>query len=295
MEKMSKKTALVLSGGGSHGSFEVGVLKALTEFGKTYSVISGVSVGALNGLWLAQSPKAMQREAVRSLETLWTEMLAGNGSVYKPWYFYPFNYVASLWKGSLNHTKPLRTILEFNFNKEKLASSGVVLRVGAVSLTTGLYRSASSTNPVELNKMVDWVMASAAMPIIFEPVRIDDEVWVDGGARNITPISDILENHPDVDEIDVILADSLEAMPQKPIKSFTNVLNVAARCLSVAVDEVHRTDLDAVNEAGQKVKINIYAPNKALDFESFDFDGKKLKAAIELGYQETLAKLRQAN
>lgn len=49
-------------------------------------------------------------------------------------------------------------------------------------------------------------LASASMPI-FSPVELDGESWVDGGVRNITPISDVIESG--IEEIDVILADQI--------------------------------------------------------------------------------------
>lgn len=44
-----KKTALVLSGGGSRGAYQCGVWQALTELGITIDIVIGVSVGAING------------------------------------------------------------------------------------------------------------------------------------------------------------------------------------------------------------------------------------------------------
>ena len=48
------KKAVVLGGGGSRGSYQVGVWKALTELGFDYTVVTGTSVGALNGAFMAQ-------------------------------------------------------------------------------------------------------------------------------------------------------------------------------------------------------------------------------------------------
>src|SRR5699024_10116791 len=51
--KDHKDIALVLAGGGAKGSFQVGALKVLYEHGYQFDVISGVSVGALNGAMIA--------------------------------------------------------------------------------------------------------------------------------------------------------------------------------------------------------------------------------------------------
>ena len=64
-----KKTALVLSGGGSRGAYEVGVWKALHEMGITIDIITGASVGAINGAMIAQGDLAMTETLWKQLET----------------------------------------------------------------------------------------------------------------------------------------------------------------------------------------------------------------------------------
>lgn len=58
------KRALVLAGGGSKGAYEVGFIKALDELNIDFSIVTGTSIGALNGCLLAQGDK-------ESLENLW--------------------------------------------------------------------------------------------------------------------------------------------------------------------------------------------------------------------------------
>ena len=53
-EKIEKKTALVLSGGGARGAYEAGVWQALTELGVKIDIITGTSVGAINAAMVAQ-------------------------------------------------------------------------------------------------------------------------------------------------------------------------------------------------------------------------------------------------
>ncbi|MDD3641725.1 MAG: patatin-like phospholipase family protein, partial [Atribacterota bacterium] len=51
---MSEKYGLVLEGGGAKGSYEIGAYKALEEMGIQISAVTGTSVGALNGVMIAQ-------------------------------------------------------------------------------------------------------------------------------------------------------------------------------------------------------------------------------------------------
>ena len=69
----------MLRGGGVHGSYEVGVFKALIEsldpIEYAYDVISGVSVGAINGAMLAFYPPGEEKNALAELENLYMNYL----------------------------------------------------------------------------------------------------------------------------------------------------------------------------------------------------------------------------
>ncbi|WP_101103482.1 patatin-like phospholipase family protein [Macromonas bipunctata] len=63
------KTGLVLSGGGAKGAYQVGVLKALDEMGIAIDMVSGASIGALNGAVLVSSPS--MKEGIARMEKIW--------------------------------------------------------------------------------------------------------------------------------------------------------------------------------------------------------------------------------
>ncbi|MGN0703060.1 MAG: patatin-like phospholipase family protein, partial [Lentihominibacter sp.] len=64
-----KKTALVLSGGGSRGAYEIGVWKALRELGIRLDIITGTSVGSINGAMIAQGDLELTEKLWKQLET----------------------------------------------------------------------------------------------------------------------------------------------------------------------------------------------------------------------------------
>lgn len=69
---MNGKLGLVFSGGGARGAYQVGVVKALAQLGLEPVVISGTSIGALNGAIVAAS-KTM-REAAQLMESIWLQL-----------------------------------------------------------------------------------------------------------------------------------------------------------------------------------------------------------------------------
>jgi len=70
MNPVTPKLGLVLSGGGAKGAYEVGVLKAMAHLGLEPSVVSGASIGALNGAVVAAAPDL--KTASEQLEVMWT-------------------------------------------------------------------------------------------------------------------------------------------------------------------------------------------------------------------------------
>ena len=82
------KRALLLAGGGAHGAYQVGILRKLVlEQGLDFDIIRGVSVGALNGAFLAEAPTGAGsidnlKAQVQKLTELWREEIRGNDSIY---------------------------------------------------------------------------------------------------------------------------------------------------------------------------------------------------------------------
>lgn len=267
--------ALVLSGGGVRGAFEAGVIKALAEKGSTWDIIAGVSVGAINAAFLAQFSKSSQLIGAQELVKLWLSI--SDKDIKKRWF--PFGKLQSLWTGGLYNTSPLLSLMMKHLDSNKLISSGVDLRIGVVSLNTGKYKYVNNSTP----NLPKWVLASSAFPVAFPPIEIDNELWVDGGIRDITPITDVLDSKPT--NVDVIVATMLgDDMPFQ--KSDKNPLSIALRSANVMADEILNTDLIRVPDDYLE-KIKIYQPPKGLipSIDVLDFNPKVISYLIELGYK----------
>lgn len=274
--------ALVLSGGGAHGAFQAGVLKRLFELDpQPYRVFTGVSVGAINCAWLAQF--ASLQSAVLNLEQMWLSI--DNGDVKKHWL--PFSFLSGLWKESLYNNKPLKKLLENNFDPKRVKTAQNILKVGAVSLNSYEYRLFDQDHP----EILEAVLASSAFPIMFEPRKIDGHLWTDGGVRTVTPLKAAMLE--DVTDIDVIVCSPLHRDEKK--KDPKNVLDVAIRSLGAMMDEVTVNDVrmaelynDLVS-AGlkpgkKKYNIRLFQPAEDLPGDSLDFDPKLIKQKIDIGY-----------
>jgi len=282
------KRALVLSGGGSKGAYQVGALKALAENGRYWNTVHGVSVGALNGSWIAMHKPEEHATCMPGLLEIWKSVKNSN-SIYEPWKSWKLHYGWSMWKGSLNSGKPMRKLVEGLWNEDKLRNSGVRFTVGCCSLTTGQYQSIDAANT---KNMMEYVLASSHLPVVFEPLTIDGEQWVDGGIRHQIPILEALKERPD--EIDAIITSpvSMERVTaiETPLKSCPRV---ALRASEILADQVYINDFFMVFKAAKNlgIKINVFAPSAQPNEDSMNFDQGIIQTAIEMGYRETKNRL----
>lgn len=280
---------LVLSGGGSRGAYQVGVLKRLVEAGKSWDLVAGISVGALNGSYLAMFDKADVAKGMEKLEGIWLG-IKGTEDIVKPWLPSHLNHIAGYFKGSLKSSAPLLSLIESRFNHTALKSSDVDCRIGAVSLGRGQFRTIRKYE----DNFLKWILASATMPVVMPPVEIEDDKWVDGGVREQTPINSVMDvignclNRGEPIEIDLVLSGPThnKVLAVHPTK-ITNLMLVALRCTQLAIEEIYLSNLGMLAEVKS---INIYEPKLPLVVNSMEFLPEEIKAMIKIGYDETCTK-----
>lgn len=241
------KRALVLSGGGAKGAFQVGALEYLVnERGLDFDVIAGVSTGALSAIMLAQGAGL---SGLRTQLTRLRELYEGIRSPRDIYRKRPLGLLQLLlFKSSLYDPEPLRRLLRRHVDLEALRSSGKALRVGAACLETGEYRTVDEHHP----NVVDFACASGSMPVFFPPVRIDvngeRRSWVDGGVRHITPLSeafralkDLSDGQDGEDEMYVLLCSPLTT--ERATRTWKTGLPIAMRAVELLLNEIYRDDL----------------------------------------------------
>lgn len=219
---MSKKTALILSGGGARGAYQVGVLKGLAEILKSkkienpFKILSGVSAGAINTAHLASCPDNFST-AVEKLVYLWSQIKSDQ--VYHMNLFSLNKLsITSLFSSektktnfnSLLDTAPLKKLLEKHIDFPQIQENIKNKKYDTVIITANNYLDNAAVSFVEENKKapskhkkwndsrripeyaeikVEHVMASSAIPILFPPININGADYGDGCVRNSTPCS----------------------------------------------------------------------------------------------------------
>ena len=231
--------ALVLSGGGAKGAFQLGALLRLADMGYTYDVIAGVSVGALNGALVAL-------DRLSDLERIWRTIREEDVHKKYPWW----KVALRLLQGKLGayDNTPLLRLIEREIGP--FPPYKVPFYAGFVDLLTGEYRA-------EMMPDSHRIWASATMPLVWEPaygLTFRERVFVDGGVRAVSPLADVLKHNPD--EIVIINCSSRGPLPLVPPPK--RIDEVAQRVLDIMIHDNWTEDINRlleinayVDQAGQ--------------------------------------------
>lgn len=231
MAEQSVDIAVVLSGGGSKGAFQVGVLDELVmRRGLRVDLYAGISTGAIQALGAAQ-------DDIAGLRAVW-EGIASYRDIYKKRFL---GLLGAIIGGadSLYDAEPVRRKIRNFFDFAALQRSDKQLLVGAVSLNSGelVFRNESDRHVGE------WVIASSAVPATYQPLETSDgDKWVDGGVRDITPLSAVMRRRPKA--IIVVLASPGNDSAGRSSKAYDDILDIGLRAAGILANEVFRNDIE---------------------------------------------------
>ena len=212
------KRAIVLAGGGSRGAYQMGVWKALREMGQGYDIVTGTSVGALNGAMMVQGD---YERALEAWETLSPETVVGElGEETKGMSDWELNKTFAkevLEKGGADITR-LESFIESMVDEEKFRQSSVDFALVTVEYP--------SLKPLELQKkdipqgmLQEYLLASAACFPAFQTKEIEGKKYMDGGYHDNMPVNLAISMGADdiiaVDLESVGVVRKLKKMPQK--------------------------------------------------------------------------------
>jgi NTE family protein len=218
-----KRKALVLPGAGARGAYQVGVLKAVASLlpkgaPNPFAIIAGTSAGAINAAVLAGRAANFER-GVSEMEQVWANFHANQVYRTDGWSMLKssLRWLAAIVFGglgvrnphSLLDNSPLRELLERNVRFAGIARAIDQGQLDAIAVTASGYTTARSVTffqgrpedkpwvrvrrigrPTRLD--VEHLMASAAVPFVFPPVRIGGEYYGDGSMRHRAPLSPAL-------------------------------------------------------------------------------------------------------
>ena len=175
---MKNKIGLVLGGGGAKGAYQVGVLKALKEYKllKHVDCISATSIGALNSM------KVLEKDIDGAIE-IWQ-------NVNKDMAMSKSSFATKLKTKSIFSRDGFKQLANEKIDLDKASKSKIKCYVVATPLTKKVKNAPTEflVNGKSKEDILNYLLASSALPFIFEPVVIDGIKYMDGYGVSNTPV-----------------------------------------------------------------------------------------------------------
>lgn len=284
--------ALVLSGGGTKGIFQVGALEyLLEERGEHFRIVCGVSSGALNATMVAQGLDYFER-----LKEIWMHQAETGLEIIKERFTMTGKVLSAVLPGGIlyhrvgemsgieDNTRLREIIVENSRDLQKnLKKTGTHLRIGVVSLQTGKYYSLDPCDSTLAPHTAEIILASTAIPIAFSPGEFPydgSEQWIDGGVNQVTPIEDAIgvaeTREIPLSEVIVICSAPRESEPTA--RKFKGLIDIAMRVEHILSSEIDNKGL------------GIFHLYNALFYlhEAFQMLGPRKKLQLEKILKDTL-------
>ncbi len=253
MGEYQYKTGLVLSGGGARGFAHLGLLQALNEEGIYPDVLSGTSAGALVGVLYADGYTP-------------GEILEIMNSGSRLDFMRP-----AMPREGLLQLNGIHKILKTQLRATTFKELKIPLYVTATDLNNG--------KPVYFSqgKLLDPVIASASIPVLFQPVKINNISYVDGGVLDNLPV------HPIENKCKTLIGSFVN--PVGYLEKISGLINIAERTFMLSMSK----------EVLEKIKkFDLFvAPLELRNYKILD--PEKASELFLVGYKATKEKLRLIN
>ncbi|MCP3954134.1 MAG: patatin-like phospholipase family protein [Desulfobacterales bacterium] len=272
------KRALILSGGGARGAFQVGVWEYLQEKGWDPDLICGTSVGAINAVAIGSGMP------LEKLMHIWKTLNRRKAYHLKLLRFFGYALFGHTFK-PLMDTAPLRTTIANALDLEALRRSPRDIIITAVNMLTSQV-SLFDQQAIE----VEHVMASSAMPLLFPWQMIDGQPHWDGGVMVNTPLFPALEQG--VDEIIVVLLSPVGHSEQSVPTGVREAGEMVFEHFLLGSYQATVNPISPAFPQSKRPRIITVAPSRMLGFRSLlNFSVKQSLQLIDEGYRNAQAQL----
>ncbi len=283
-EPKPPKVGLILAGGGARAAYQVGVLRAIARMRapdarNPFPILCGTSAGAINATALAIYGEDFQDAVARLLgvwghfhvEQVFRADLLGLSRSAAHW----FGAMMLGGLGRFNPTSlfdrsPLRELLERYLPCERIAEVIASGAVEALSITASGYSSGESVTFYQSREAIepwqrvnrvgcpttitlDHLMASSAIPFMFEAVRINREYFGDGSMRQLAPISPAL--HLGADKVLVIGVQGKKRARREQVEHYPSMAQIAGHVLNSIFLDGMDVDLERLQRINRTLEL----------------------------------------
>lgn len=240
---------LVLGGGGARGIAHLGVLQALEEAQIKPQIISGVSAGAIVGAFYANGHAPLKI----------LDIIKSKGI---------FEYARpQLFSGGFLKMEGLKSSLDEHLTVGYLEDLEIKTIIATTNLESGLCEFRSE------GPLGSWVTASSSIPVLFEPITIEGQAYVDGGLSTNFPVKPLLDKCEQIIGVNV--------SPLSREGKLKSVWDIAGRVFEISIN----SDLQDLQK-----HCDLYIRPDGIEKYSL-FNIKKADDIFELGYEAAQKKL----
>lgn len=246
-----KRIGISLSGGGARGMAHIGVLAGLELNGIFPDVILGTSAGAIIGVLYAAGygPEEILEVTKKSnLNRIFRPAMSLRG-----------------WSNQRHLEDQLKKYVEF----ERIEDLPKKFLLGLTNLNSGKHEVWSN------GPLYKAVLASSAVPGVFQTVEIDDQLYLDGGVMNNMPAENIRS------DCDFLIGSNVVTKDLKTNKDLGNVKSILSRVFEISLWYRSRLDDDHCDLVIEPKGLNA--------FHVFNFS--KAQEMYELGLRSTLGQI----
>lgn len=210
--------AIVLSGGGSKGSYQIGVWRALRKLHIKYDIVTGTSVGALNGALMVQNKfhKAIKLWSKINMQLLFGDEATNSTKITDVLNMYRINF----FKNGGMDVKILEDVIDKYIDKDTFYNSKINFGLVAVNLS-GKKAVQMKKKDIPKDKLTDYLMASASCYPAFQKKDIDGNKFIDGGIFDNMPINLAIDLGADSIIAVDLCAPGVKARPKKHVDTIT--------------------------------------------------------------------------
>lgn len=297
---------LVLGGGSVRGAYEAGAMKAILDSGYEPNIITTISVGSINGMFLlnlAGKQKLLYpnkpidyKKIGQDIWDLWTTEINNPSDIVKKRNFFvlAWSILTRRFNGFMDN-KPLKDLVAKHIEHRFLNSAPIDIYSGTVDINNAKIVYADKTYP----DYIDFAIASTSIPMAMPVSIIKHKPYCDGGLIDSAPLK--LAFDKGATEI-MCIANSPEHIgvmdvdTGRPVKYIERVLDLLlTNSLNNDIREAELINSIAPDD-GTKIKIGFHAgkkripltvirPDSPINVDITDFDSDDIKNMLQLGYE----------
>jgi len=265
------------SGGGNRGVVHIGVLRAFLEKKIVPNHVAGVSAGAFVAAFHAYDPVTFN--SFTDLKILFSFVNKAFIGL-SVWPILLKFASGGLNIKSLGDPSKIKSFLETRLPFKRFEELKVPLSIGATNVETG------QDTWFHAGPIIPALLASSATPGIFPPVKIGEDIFIDGGVTDNLPIVELVKEGCGV--IYTVNAGYAGESKRAPKNFLENILDAR----DIAQYQTTRYEIELIKSLYPAVKIIPIEPRAGLQLAPYDFTPEKAEAVIEESYQHSLQILK---